>query len=440
MARELALFKISADGDSRAQIMEYADIFRGRIVDVSKRSVTVEVTGADDKIEAFEQMCRPFGLIEMVRTGEIAVSPRPLGHLSRPCSCDGALAAPGQARAAARRRGGVPLLRAHVVGVRARVEPAGRDLPRLRVRTSATGRCGSTCASVWSWGSEPLRLLHFAPEYALRGPIEALDADRLRDRRPGPGRRGRAAGHHRACPSRTARSTRSSAATCWSTCPTTARRCRSWRACCGREDGCWCWSRSTWTATRTHEDPAVRTPEDREREFLQHDHVRLYAPDIVDRLDGGRPRRVQADAGGGRPARGVGRQARAACADETCVPLHAFRHPCDMSTRALAGRRAVRARPPGRGQRSSGESDDARGARAPPGRVGGGRRSPSRSIPSVDLSAAVLASRRPSDRYVLHRAARARRPRGLRARAPRSRCTAAGHRPLRRASRPRRAS
>jgi len=74
VARELALFKISADGDSRGQIMEYAEIFRGRIVDVSKRSVTVEVTGPDDKIEAFEQMIRPFGLIEMVRTGEIAVS------------------------------------------------------------------------------------------------------------------------------------------------------------------------------------------------------------------------------------------------------------------------------------------------------------------------------------------------------------------------------
>ena len=74
VSRELALFKISVDGDSRGQIMEYAEIFRGRIVDVSKRSVTVEVSGADDKIEAFEGMCRPFGLIEMVRTGEIAVS------------------------------------------------------------------------------------------------------------------------------------------------------------------------------------------------------------------------------------------------------------------------------------------------------------------------------------------------------------------------------
>jgi acetolactate synthase-1/3 small subunit len=72
--RELALFKISSDSDSRGQIMQFAEIFRGKIVDVSKRSVTIEVTGTDDKIEAFEQMIRPFGLIEMVRTGEIAVS------------------------------------------------------------------------------------------------------------------------------------------------------------------------------------------------------------------------------------------------------------------------------------------------------------------------------------------------------------------------------
>ena len=74
VARELALFKVSADGDSRAQLMQFTDIFRGKVIDVSKRSVTIEVTGTDDKIEAFERMIRPFGLIEMVRTGEIAVS------------------------------------------------------------------------------------------------------------------------------------------------------------------------------------------------------------------------------------------------------------------------------------------------------------------------------------------------------------------------------
>jgi acetolactate synthase-1/3 small subunit len=44
------------------------------VIDVSKRSITVEITGTDDKIEAFEQAVRPFGLIEMVRTGEIAIS------------------------------------------------------------------------------------------------------------------------------------------------------------------------------------------------------------------------------------------------------------------------------------------------------------------------------------------------------------------------------
>ena len=74
VARELALFKVSADSDTRREILEFTDVFRGKVVDVSKRSVTVEITGSDDKIEAFERMVRPFGLIEMVRTGEIAVS------------------------------------------------------------------------------------------------------------------------------------------------------------------------------------------------------------------------------------------------------------------------------------------------------------------------------------------------------------------------------
>jgi acetolactate synthase I/III small subunit len=75
VARELALFKISCqDGDARAQVMQFTEIFRGKTVDVSKRSVTIEITGTDDKIEAFENMVRPFGLIELIRTGEIAVS------------------------------------------------------------------------------------------------------------------------------------------------------------------------------------------------------------------------------------------------------------------------------------------------------------------------------------------------------------------------------
>ena len=74
VARELALFKIAADGETRGQVMQFADIFRGSVVDVSKRSITVEITGADEKIEAFKQAVKPFGLIEMIRTGEIAIS------------------------------------------------------------------------------------------------------------------------------------------------------------------------------------------------------------------------------------------------------------------------------------------------------------------------------------------------------------------------------
>jgi len=74
IAREMALFKVSADGHSRGEIMQLSDIFRARIVDVSSRTVTIEVTGTSDKIEAFESMVRPFGLVEMVRTGEIAIA------------------------------------------------------------------------------------------------------------------------------------------------------------------------------------------------------------------------------------------------------------------------------------------------------------------------------------------------------------------------------
>ena len=74
VARELALFKISADGETRGQVMQFAEIFRGSVVDVSKRSITVEITGVDEKIEAFKQAVKPVGLIEMIRTGAIAIS------------------------------------------------------------------------------------------------------------------------------------------------------------------------------------------------------------------------------------------------------------------------------------------------------------------------------------------------------------------------------
>jgi acetolactate synthase I/III small subunit len=74
VARELALFKVAADGAQRGELMQIAEIFRGKVVDVTKRAIIVEVTGTTDKIAAFESMVRPFGLIEMMRTGEIAIS------------------------------------------------------------------------------------------------------------------------------------------------------------------------------------------------------------------------------------------------------------------------------------------------------------------------------------------------------------------------------
>ena len=74
VAREMALFKISGDSGSRGEIMQVVEIFRAKIIDVQRRSLIVEVTGTHDKIEAFERMVRPFGLVEMARTGEIAIS------------------------------------------------------------------------------------------------------------------------------------------------------------------------------------------------------------------------------------------------------------------------------------------------------------------------------------------------------------------------------
>ena len=74
VARELALFKIAADGAQRAEVLQVCEIFRGNVVDVTRKSLIVEITGTTDKIEAFEEMVRPFGLVEMMRTGEIAIS------------------------------------------------------------------------------------------------------------------------------------------------------------------------------------------------------------------------------------------------------------------------------------------------------------------------------------------------------------------------------
>jgi acetolactate synthase-1/3 small subunit len=71
--RDLALIKVAVSGENRREVHELADIFRARIIDVSQESMIIEVTGEEAKIENFTDLLRPFGIIEMVRTGVVAM-------------------------------------------------------------------------------------------------------------------------------------------------------------------------------------------------------------------------------------------------------------------------------------------------------------------------------------------------------------------------------
>lgn len=71
--RELALLRISGDSASRSEILQVADIFRAKIVDVADKSIVIEVTGDEGKIDAFVQLVRPYGIMELVRTGKISM-------------------------------------------------------------------------------------------------------------------------------------------------------------------------------------------------------------------------------------------------------------------------------------------------------------------------------------------------------------------------------
>ena len=73
--RELCLIKISTSSEKvRSEIIQYANIFRGRIIDVSPETLTVEITGAPEKIEALIDLLRGFGIKQIARTGATAIS------------------------------------------------------------------------------------------------------------------------------------------------------------------------------------------------------------------------------------------------------------------------------------------------------------------------------------------------------------------------------
>ena len=81
VARELALIKVKATSSTRSEIMQIVDIFRANIVDVATDSVTVEVTGDEDKVDSLLGLLRGFGIREISRTGRIALTRGSSGQL-----------------------------------------------------------------------------------------------------------------------------------------------------------------------------------------------------------------------------------------------------------------------------------------------------------------------------------------------------------------------
>ncbi|MDY6795260.1 MAG: acetolactate synthase small subunit [Actinomycetota bacterium] len=73
VSREMLLVKIKVDSENRSEVIEIVDIFRGNIVDVSRDSIIVEVTGNVQKLGAFEELAKPYGIRELVRTGKVAL-------------------------------------------------------------------------------------------------------------------------------------------------------------------------------------------------------------------------------------------------------------------------------------------------------------------------------------------------------------------------------
>jgi len=73
VARELALIKVNANSSNRGEVIQIVQLFRANIVDVGAQSVVIEITGEEDKINALHALLEPFGIIEMLRTGLVAM-------------------------------------------------------------------------------------------------------------------------------------------------------------------------------------------------------------------------------------------------------------------------------------------------------------------------------------------------------------------------------
>jgi len=73
VTRNLALIKVGANGQTRSEVMQIVDTFRARVVDVGLDTLTIEVTGTEEKVEGLVEVLRTFGIMEMVRSGRIAM-------------------------------------------------------------------------------------------------------------------------------------------------------------------------------------------------------------------------------------------------------------------------------------------------------------------------------------------------------------------------------
>ena len=71
--RELVLIKVGVDSNTRAEVMQITDIFRAKIIDVQAQSLTIEITGDESKVEKFIDLMKAFGILELTRTGKVAL-------------------------------------------------------------------------------------------------------------------------------------------------------------------------------------------------------------------------------------------------------------------------------------------------------------------------------------------------------------------------------
>lgn len=71
--RELAMVKVTATAETRTHVMQLVDVFRARVVDVAPDAVVIETTGTEDKIDGFVEVLRPYGILELVRTGRVGM-------------------------------------------------------------------------------------------------------------------------------------------------------------------------------------------------------------------------------------------------------------------------------------------------------------------------------------------------------------------------------